>query len=587
MSDDFKYSNEQNALMIVALLKAHGIKRVVASPGATDTCLVVSMMYDGSFEMYSCIDERSAAYMACGIAAETGEPVVITCTESTASRDYLPGLTEAYHRKLPILAITGLHGYSNIGHLEPQVIDRSVSPVDSIRLKVNLPFLQDEKDRWDSMIKINQAILEVKRHGGGPVHINLPWPNIKYNFLQKELPDVRVIHRYYMKDALPELPEGKIAVFVGSHIKWSDKLTELADRFCAQHDAVVFCDHSSKFYGKYAVHANLLALQNSNWEVFDNIRLVIHLGEEAADLQTMERMKKAVETWRVSEDGELRDTFRNLSAVFEMTEEAFFENYINDCLQTSEKSAYLQKCMDCSKMVAGQIPELPFSNFYAASKIAPQFPENSIVHLGVSNTIRVWSMFDFPNSVQADSNMGCRGIDGAVSTSIGISLAHPEQICFCILGDLTFFYDMNALGNRHVGNNYRIMIINNGGGNLFKQRGAFGYQIGEKNADLYIAAGGHFGNKSRFVVKNYAEALGYQYFSASDCKEFDRVYEKFVSPEITKPMVFELFIEDEDERTSFEKMSHIVMNQKTALKQQAKKIIGEKGAQTLKGLFGK
>ena len=103
---EFYYSEEKNVQIIIALLKANKIKKVIASPGTTNVCLVESMRYDGDFEMYSSVDERSAAYMACGMAAESGEPVVLTCTGATASRNYMPGLTEAYYRKLPIIAIT-------------------------------------------------------------------------------------------------------------------------------------------------------------------------------------------------------------------------------------------------------------------------------------------------------------------------------------------------------------------------------------------------------------------------------------------------------------------------------------------------
>ena len=90
-----KYTAERNIQILIYLLKSHGIRRVIASPGATDVSLVASLQHDSFFEMYSCVDERSAAYMACGIAAETGEPVVITCTGATSSRNYMPGLTEA------------------------------------------------------------------------------------------------------------------------------------------------------------------------------------------------------------------------------------------------------------------------------------------------------------------------------------------------------------------------------------------------------------------------------------------------------------------------------------------------------------
>ena len=140
------YSDEKNTQVIIALLKEHGIRKVVASPGATNVSMVASMQSDPYFEMYSSVDERSAAYMACGLAAETGEPVVISCTQATASRNYLPGLTEAYYRKLPVLAITSSRVISKVGHLAAQVIDRSVIPNDVAKLSVTLPIVKDKED---------------------------------------------------------------------------------------------------------------------------------------------------------------------------------------------------------------------------------------------------------------------------------------------------------------------------------------------------------------------------------------------------------------------------------------------------------
>ena len=110
MESKFKYTNERNVQIVIALLKAHGIHRVIASPGTTNMTFVVSIENDPWFQVWSSVDERSAAYLACGMAAETGEPVVISCTGATASRNYMPGLTEAYYRKLPVLAITSSGG---------------------------------------------------------------------------------------------------------------------------------------------------------------------------------------------------------------------------------------------------------------------------------------------------------------------------------------------------------------------------------------------------------------------------------------------------------------------------------------------
>ena len=128
------YTSERHVLILLALLKAHGIRKVIASPGTTNIALVASMQQDPYFQMYSAADERSAAYMACGLAAESGEPVVLSCTGATASRNYLPGLTEAYYRKLPILAVTSTQSIGNVGQHIAQVIDRSVVAKDVVRL---------------------------------------------------------------------------------------------------------------------------------------------------------------------------------------------------------------------------------------------------------------------------------------------------------------------------------------------------------------------------------------------------------------------------------------------------------------------
>ena len=119
------YNSEKNVQILIVLLKAYGIKKVIASPGTTNISFIGSIQNDPWFEIYSSVDERSAAYIACGLAAESGEPVVLSCTGATASRNYISGLTEAFYRKLPILAVTSIQHIGRVGNNVPQVIDRS------------------------------------------------------------------------------------------------------------------------------------------------------------------------------------------------------------------------------------------------------------------------------------------------------------------------------------------------------------------------------------------------------------------------------------------------------------------------------
>lgn len=167
------YTNERNVQIVIALLKAYNIRKVIASPGTTNMTFIGSIQNDPFFEIYSSVDERSAAYIACGLAAESGEPVVISCTGATASRNYMPGLTEAYYRKLPILAITSHRGDASIGHLVDQQIDRRNIPNDIAMTSVTVPLVKEIADGCYCMNEAIKAILALRQHGGGPAHINM------------------------------------------------------------------------------------------------------------------------------------------------------------------------------------------------------------------------------------------------------------------------------------------------------------------------------------------------------------------------------------------------------------------------------
>ena len=275
---DLHYSDERNIQLMVALLKAHNIRYIIASPGTTNITFIGSLMHDPFFKIYSSVDERSAAYIACGMAEESGEPVVISCTGATASRNYFPGLTEAYYRKLPILAITSTREECKVGHLIDQQIDRTQIPKDACVCSEHLQIIKDDEDLWNCTIKINRAILALRQHGGGPAHINLPTTYSK-NFSVLDLPKVRKIGRFYFHDRLPEITHKKIAIFIGTHKKMQSEEVLAIDDFCACYNAAVFCDHTSNYHGKYRILTSLLGGQDQYRSVACNMDLMIYIGD--------------------------------------------------------------------------------------------------------------------------------------------------------------------------------------------------------------------------------------------------------------------------------------------------------------------
>lgn len=576
-----KYSSERNVQMLIYLLKQHQIRKVIASPGTTNINFVASVQFDDYFQVYSCVDERSAAYMACGMAEESGEPVVLTCTGATASRNYVPGLTEAYYRKIPVLAVTATQHLGRVGQNMQQVLDRSMQMKDLVNYSMQLTTIHGQEDEWAAGVRINEALLELRHNGGGPVHINLE-TQYSQDFSEKELKPVKVIRRYCSGDEMPVINAAKVGVFVGNHSKWSAALTEAVDAFCQKYNAVVFTDNTSNYRGKYNVLAPLMASQDLF--VFDEtaVDLLIDIGNiTGASIEISSN-----EIWRVNPDGVIRDTYKKLTKVFQM-EEAVFFNYYAAADSSNKSSGFLQKCKDVQNMLYHSIGDLPFSNVWIAQQTASKIPVNSIIHFGILNSLRAWNFFEIPESVLGYSNTGGFGIDGNVSSLIGASLAQQDILHFGIVGDLAFFYDINSLGNRHVSNNVRIMLINNGRGTEFRNYNHPAERFG-KDADAYMAAAGHFGKKSHRLIRHYAEDMGYEYLSADSKESYLKNIDRFLTPEITdRPMLFEIFTDSKDESDAIYLMRHLVVSKKGEAKQVVKKVLGQKGISVVKKLIGR
>lgn len=575
-----KYTKEKNILTMIALLKQHGIKNVIASPGTTNISFVASLQSDPFFNIVSCVDERSAAYMACGIAAETREPVVLTCTGATASRDYAPGLTEAYYRKLPIIAVTATQHLGRVGQNVAQVIDRSQQFSDMVKKSIQLYEVHTAEDAWACNLALNDIILETKHRGGGPVHINMI-TTYSNDFSVKELPEERVIERLTVMDEMPSIDVSKVAIFIGNHPKFDEKSMLLVEEFCEKYNGVVLCDRTSGYNGKYKVLPNLVTSQFDS-EEFRNIDLLIDIGEVSGAYASLKPKK----VWRVSSDGIIRDTYKTLVKIFEMEEETFFKK-MNGLRDVEKSTSYFSRWEEKFEELNSKVDsiELPFSNIWVARQVAPKLHDGDRAHLGILNTLRSWNLCKVEANVDFFSNTGGFGIDGVMSTALGNSLVTDKNV-YCFIGDLAFFYDLNSIGNKNVKNNLRVLLINNGCGtefHNFNHRAAI--VSGENGLGLeYFAADGHYGNKSRDLVRHYAEDLGFEYLSATNKKEFLKNLDSFTVEKSKKPIVFEVFTNPEDESLALKMINGLSDG---GARSMAKKILGAKGKKIVKKILRK
>lgn len=567
MTEHHKYTDEKNTQILIALLKAHGIHKIIANPGVRNISFVGSVQSDPWFEVYSGVDERHSAYMAVGMAAECGEPVVLSCTQATASRNYLPAMTEAFYRKIPVLAITSMLDERKNGHLHPQTIDLTTPPSDAYRRSFVCQSVKTDADAHDCERIVNEAILELTRFGGGPVNINLV-TSMTNGFHATQLPMVRKICRWEIfdnKDKFPTIKTGaKVAFVLGSRRMPREKTRCAQERisvesFVNMYDAVVLTDKTSEYDGPNRVDADLLFRQGGLFghPEYSSLRpdLIIHIGETSGAYTPMLCLSRAP-VWRVSEDGELRDTQGRLEHIFAMNWNDFCDVYTSRADKTVH-IGYTDSWRKADGELRAKIPDLPFSNAFIAKHMHLMLPEGCLLHLGIYNALKMWDCFPVDKTIRSSSNVGGFGIDGCVSTLIGASLASPDKLCIGIVGDLAFFYDLNAIGNRHIGKNVRILLVNNGTGAEFNIYHNPGMQFGEHVND-FIAAGGHNGNKSRQLVRHLVEDLGFQYLAVEDKDGFDGGVRQLLEPNSDKPFLLECFTTPQDESDAQYILDHLI-----------------------------
>lgn len=525
------YTAQRNIQILVSLLKQHGICDVVLSPGSRNMGFVHSVEDDPFFRCFSVVDERSAAYVAIGISLETHAPVAISCTSAQATRNYIPGMTEAYYRGTPLVVVNADYKLSAFGQGVMQTVAQTDLPVDTNKKSVRLPVVRDESDVPYVTRLVNEALLEVNHHGTGPVHIDIEtvehWPGGV-----EVLPPAKKIDRYVRGEELPTIGRRKVLVVVGEHAPFSAEQKKALDAFSLAHNCVVYTNHLSNYRGPRSVHASLF-LDGMDNDTFRGIGpdVLITIGHQHGDYALLGKLNAAsYEHWRVNLDGKIQDTYHKLNKVFELSAEEFFTALtaqITDVNPATFYSSWQQK------LPARQVPDLPLSHAFLAQTLAPLLPSGAAVHFGILSSLRNWNYFDIPADVECHSNVAAFGIDGCVSTYIGQTIA-TEKKTFLVVGDLALFYDMNVLGNKHIRNNARIVLVNNGGGGEFQLYSNAASKFGE-SSNRHIAAAGHFGSAQAWV-----ESMGWSYIPVRSKADLIDNAEKLVG-ESDRPVFMEIF----------------------------------------------
>ena len=550
------FSSKKNVLQTVALLKAYGIHNIVVSPGSRNAPLTYCFTEDDYFSCYSIVDERSAAYFAIGLICKLKKPVVICCTSGTALLNYSPAVAEAFYQELPLIVISADRSQALIGQMDGQTLPQPGVFGSMVKKAVQIPEITSDEDMWYCNRLVNEALMECTHRNGGPVHINVPVSEPLFDFTEKALPQVRKI-QLYSANKLLDIGSfyskwkyfGKRMILLGQMPRNKD-LIDLLETLSRKTDCVILCEHlanasSPAFIGNF--DAVLAALPQ---EVAADYApdLLITIGGHVVS----KRIKKFLRDnppqnhWHIVASGICVDTFKSLTDLVETDGVSFFKELVNafvaDDILTNNIKSYSLLWEKVTSSILPPDYRLPFSDISVVGSFMRRIPENAALYVSNSSAVRNIQFYPVAPSVEVLCNRGTNGIEGTVSSASGFALFHPE-LTFLIVGDLSFFYDLNALTNKYISSGLRILLINNGGGGIFH------LLPGLKKSDVlekYIAAG------HSMCAEGWVKAAGFKYLFARTAEALDKCLPEFVQAKSEQTLFLEVFTSPEMNKSASE-----------------------------------
>ena len=534
------YSDKKNILQLVALLEAHGITKVVLCPGSRNAPLVHTLSTHPGFTCYAMTDERSAGYFAIGLALNGGHPAAVCCTSGTALLNLHPAVAEAYYQNIPLGVISADRPAAWSGQMAGQTLPQPGVFQTLVKKSVNLPEIQTEEDEWYCNRLVNEALLETNHHGKGPVHINIPISEPLFQFTAESLPEVRVITRY----------QG-LNVYDRDYNDLIERLNRYQKRMVivGQMNLIYLFEkrHTKLLYKHFVWLTEHIGNQTVPGIPVKNFDAALYaMPEEKTGQMTPEllitygghvvskRLKKYLrqhppkEHWHVSADGEVVDLYGSLTTVIEMDPFEFLEKIAP--LLDNRVPEYPRVWENYCKTIPE--PEFGYSEMSAIGALIKALPESCALHLANSSVIRYAQLYQVPSTIEVCCNRGTSGIEGSLSTAVGYA-AGSDKLNFIAIGDLSFFYDMNALWNINVRPNLRILLLNNGGGEIFHTLPGLDMS---GTSHKYITA------VHKTSAKGWAEERGFLYQRVENEEQLAEAMKTFTQPEaMEQPVLMEVF----------------------------------------------
>ena len=476
-------SKRQGVSEIPYICEAHGIRHAVISPGSRNAPLILAFVSHPGINCVSITDERSAGYYALGMAQQLKKPVALICTSGTALANYAPALTEAFYLKIPLLVISADRPPEWIDQNDGQTIRQNYFFSNVVKKTFITPVETEEKeDLWYFRRIFNEAIVSSMTGSQGPVHINVPLREPLYEALPEisDIPETISVltgNSELKDDQWQEIKQkwnsfSKRLVVCGFSSERNPELENSLAKMAGNNEAVLIAENLSNLNSKSFIYSpeRFVAALNSKMQLDFQPDLLVTTGGAVLSKRLKKYLRKfsPKEHWYVDENEMFVDTYQSLSQNIKVKPEYFFRYIAGSGTKNEDYNEF-------SKQINRQtvdnhtefLSQAEFSDLKAYELVFNQLPSDCNLHLANSTPVRYSQLFPNRPDINYFSNRGTSGIDGCVSTAAGAATV-SEKLNILLLGDLAFIYDSNGLWNNHLPANLRIIIFDNGGGNIFK-----------------------------------------------------------------------------------------------------------------------
>ena len=517
------YSNKGNVNILTSLLVAHGVRHAVVCPGSRNSPIVHNLNACPDIACYPVTDERSAGFYALGMSQATKAPVVVCVTSGTALLNVAPAVAEAYYQHIPLVVISADRPAAWIDQLDGQTMPQPDALGRFVRKAVSLPEPHDEDERWYCNRQVNEALVAALQGGRGPVHINVPITEPLFDYSVPALPEERKIE-FAAADLSPAALSHITRMFLQAKrpmLISGQPMNPLLD------EAVSVVGDDEAYVPDF----------------------VLYTGGSIVSKRLKRFLRKAKETWAVNAAGEINDTFMNLTHVFQGDGEAVADHIL--LMTVMESHPFIQQWNELLIRIRQQADSYePAYSQMAAVKYFERHVGEAQVHYANSTAIRLANSFA---KHHVWCNRGVNGIEGSLSTAAGFSVVTDDRV-FCVIGDLSFFYDQNALWNRNLRGNLRILLLNNGCGGIFNMLPGL-----EKSParDAFVAASHH----------TSAEGICRQndvvYLSASDLSQLHDGIDTLLNIESDRPVLLEVFTDPTTDEAVYREYYKFILDIRT------------------------